>query len=159
MYFPHPLWSGRCGTSSSTCHKRLQHFRLLPSCQDRRKESSALAGLPVLVGSLIPMPRMFPINCPGCSAGTEGQWGCCSQYCSLFPFCVRQGQSRSALGPEWIMAWLLCGQAGRTAPQPLPAHCCPVLGEQVSLFPGLSVRDVVVPNNKLILLPPDFGTK
>lgn len=90
------------------------------------------------------MPRMFPVNCPGWSAGAEGQWGWWSQRCSLFPFCVRHGQSRNALGPECITAWLLCGQGGRTVPQALPAHCSPLLGEQVSLFPGLEVRNVVV---------------
>lgn len=121
MSFPHPLCPGSCGTSSSTCHKQLKDFRLLPSCPSRGKESSALAGLPVLVGSSTPMPRMFPLSCPGWSAGTEGQWGSWNQRCSLFPFCVRHRQSRNALGPEHITAWLLCGQGGRTVPQSLLA--------------------------------------
>lgn len=37
-------------------------------------------------------------------------------------------------------------------PQALPAHCSSIVGEQVSLFPGLEGRNVVVPNNKLLFL-------
>lgn len=88
-----------------------------------------MAGLPVLVGSLTAMPRMFPLGCPGWRAGTEGSEAAGISVALCSPSVPDAGKAEMPLAQSASQLGC-CGQHGRPMPQSVPAHCSAGLGEQ-----------------------------
>lgn len=82
------------------------------------------------------MPRMFPVNCPVWSAEQRASGALEVSVALCFPSVSDTGKAEMPLAQSASRLGCCVGSVGGQC-QSLPAHCCPVLGEQVSLFPAL----------------------